>query len=116
RGDIEAGIQNKQWLIINADGSVDSQSDGVTFVERRESLETRLTERLQELERLKTTFASDAAAVAAFDAEIQFVRNELQRLGADASGNVHVDFIIVDNVVAKGGSINVSGKYLAGSG
>ncbi|KUG05437.1 hypothetical protein ASZ90_017119 [hydrocarbon metagenome] len=122
-GTIKVGIRNRQALIINSDGTIEEQSEGVTFTRKEDSLSNAL---LQELDRLLVLSAqySGTEAGAAFDAEIAFLMNDLEAMGNIIYVNgtpflqrdVTVEFIVVDDVWAQSANINVTGDYLLGSG
>ncbi len=122
-GTIKVGIRNRQALIINSDGSIEEQSEGVTFTRKEDSLSNAL---LQELDRLLVLSAqySGTEAGDAFDAEIAFLMNDLEAMGNVIYVNgtpflqrdVTVEFIVVDDVWAQSGNINVTADNLVGSG
>ena len=124
-GLLDAGIYNKQYLVIEQDGTISSQSEGVTVTKTTENLVTNLLDRLRELYELRAAFGLDPQARGAFDAEINYVRQQLIALGypIEESGtgewiaeSVEVDFLNVGDVLARGGNISVTSDFLAGSG
>ncbi len=125
-GFLDAGIQNKQFLIIATDGTIEQQTDGVSFTITNENLATNLVERLKQLYELRAAYGTDPDAQAAFTAEINFVKQQLRQMGYPATDpnegssfivdKLNVQFINVADVLARGGNINVTGDYLAGSG
>ncbi|MCA3120832.1 MAG: leukotoxin LktA family filamentous adhesin, partial [Rhodocyclaceae bacterium] len=125
-GVVSAGIQNKQRLVIGTgaagqDDSIVEQSEGVRVSFSNENIVTNMLNDITRLTSLRAQYAGDPDAVAAYDAEIGRVRNELVQQGfATPDGVPVVDitsrFINVGEVRARGGDVNIRGEFLAGSG
>lgn len=122
-GTVAAGIQNKQFLTIDQNGTPSLQTEGVRFTTSVENLVTNIFNEITRLSRARAAYAGNPDAQAALDAEIARLRAELADLGyADTANNnipvetVNATFINLDDVKARGGNINVTGNFLAGSG
>ncbi|MEN6412388.1 MAG: hypothetical protein ABFC84_06420, partial [Veillonellales bacterium] len=143
-GALHAGIQNKQRLVLNDDPRNDSlteansgyytpiiaeQTDGVTFTAKDENLVSNAFTRLDNLFKLRTAYAKDPTAYAAYDSEINYIYQELVSLGyaqalQDATGNtvyvalknVRANYVTLDDIKARSGDITVQADYLSGSG
>lgn len=125
-GEVAAGIQSRQELEFNRSGTLVTQTEGVRFTTRQEDLVANLIADLQDFEELREAYAGNANAQAAYDNEILRIRRQLADLGytADPSDpdntipvlEVLADFIVVDDVRARGGDIAVEAGSLLGSG
>ncbi len=145
-GLLHAGIQNKQRLIIDRRLEPDFDEDGKP-VERetfaiaeitegisnpkitQEDLVTNAFNRIAYLKRLQIQYTNDAAATSAYQAEINYLEQELLRQGyadivvkPDGSTSIfpilslQAEFINIDDIWAKTGDVNITGDYLAGVG
>ncbi|KPK77738.1 MAG: hypothetical protein AMJ79_02265 [Phycisphaerae bacterium SM23_30] len=113
-GTVRVGIQNQQSLIISSTGAVMDQSEGVYFARLENvSLNNALQERINELKKLENEYKDVPDIRDAFYTERRFLENKLAELGGET---VIVDFIVVDDVKASPGNINVTGDYFVGSG
>lgn len=125
-GEVAAGIQSRQALEFDGTGALVTQTEGVRFTTRQEDLVANLIDDLQDFEELREAYAGNANAQAAYDNEILRIRRQLADLGytADPSDpantipvlEVLADFIVVDDVRARGGDIAVEAGSLLGSG
>ena len=123
-GLVHAGLHNKQRLVVEADGTVSEITDGVTYTITEEDLVNNMFTRLSMLYELRNAYAGNSSVAAAYQSEINFILNELLELGyarqVDGTilpiANVPVRFINIGSVQARGGDINVTADYLAGSG
>ena len=132
-GTIELGINNQQSLTIGKDilavPTDYTQTGGITFVQTIESLSADLGQQLLRLEGLIAAYAGDMNAVNAYSADIQQLEQQMQQLGlgefqTDNTGQKvfvpitsgAVPFITVSPILAKAGTITVSGDNLLGGG
>jgi filamentous hemagglutinin family protein len=125
-GEVAAGIQSRQELEFGPTGALVKQTEGVRYTTRQEDLVANLIADLQDFEELREAYAGNANAQAAYDNEILRIRRQLADLGytADPSDpantipvlEVLADFIVVDDVRARGGDIAVEAGSLLGSG
>ncbi|MCW5623517.1 MAG: leukotoxin LktA family filamentous adhesin, partial [Burkholderiales bacterium] len=120
-GTVKAGIQHNQFLTIGANGQVaigsdglPIQSEGVTFSRiENVSLANELQTRINQLRALAIEYAQVPEIAGAFTAEADFLEIKLADLGGS---NPIVDFIVVDDVLARSGDVRITGKYLVGQG
>lgn len=142
-GLVDAGIQNKQRLVINYTGanpnniyderniSIGEKTEGVRYTISSEDRVANLFNEIARLTTLRGQYAGDAASEAAYDNEINLVTQQLLDDGlatletvTNAQGvrvsqlvplnAAPVKYINVQNVLARGGDINVTGDYLVG--
>ena len=142
-GLVDAGIQNKQRLVINYTGanpnniyderniSIGEKTEGVRYTISSEDRVANLFNEIARLTTLRGQYAGDAASEAAYDNEINRVTQQLLDDGlatletvTNAQGvrvsqlvplsAAPVKYINVQNVLARGGDINVTGDYLVG--
>lgn len=84
-GLVRAGAQNKQFLVINEDGSIARQDRGVTFKRTDENLYTTLVDEIKRYEELIQQYSAQAtnpAQQSANDAAVASFRGEIERLSA----------------------------------
>ncbi len=117
-GIVKAGIQNKQYLTIRTDGTVDAsdpqgQSDGVTFTETQENLSNNIDAQIAAYEQLKLDFSDLTDVVAAYQAEIDRLNAQKGQL---AGLNTNVTFINVDGIFAQSSNIHIEADSLTGAG
>ena len=117
-GIVKAGIQNKQYLTIRTDGSVDmndpqSQSDGVTFTRTQENLSNNIDDQIAAYEQLKIDFSSLVDVVAAYQAEIDRLNVQKSQL---AGLNTNVGYINVAGIFAQSSNIDIKADNLSGTG
>jgi len=72
-GAVEVGFLKNQTLVIDVNGNVTTQTDGITFSATEESLALNLIQERQHWYDLKAEYAGDAVSVAAYQAEINRV-------------------------------------------
>jgi len=119
-GSLEVGIQNQQILVIEADGSVSTQTDGVIFIKTKYEMHTKILEELELARRMREEY-SGTAAEDAFEAEIIRLQGELILLGHQKNvdgvmeESVWADYIVVDDIWAQSANINILGT-LTGTG
>ncbi len=91
-GVVRAGVENQKYVLINADGTFDF--DGTTLSEQLGdfsltsiSIAGNILDRIEKLKHLKSEYAGDATAVAAYQSEIDFLQYKLVELGLDDPDN-----------------------------
>jgi len=117
-GIVKAGIQNKQYLTIRTDGSVDTndpqgQSDGVTFTRTQENISNNIDAQIAAYEQLKLDFSALPDVVAAYQAEIDRLNTQKAQL---AGLDTNVGYINVAGIFAQSSNIHIKGDNLTGSG
>ena len=121
-GQVRAGVHAQQTLTINESLKATEQSPGITFTIEQRNLATEVQDRLDELYDMLENYEGVAVARDAFRAEINLLERRLSELGgndrdgAGAPRNVKVQFIEVDPILARPGSIAVTGDSLVGAG
>jgi urease beta subunit len=123
-GRLEAGVHSNETLII--DGSLDAatQTNGIDFSIDERNIATNLEARIDELQEQLANTEGDEVADAALEAEIRLLQRRLQELGGgeDSDGdpvpvkNLTAPFIVVEDVRAGPGAIDITGDALVGSG
>ncbi|WP_018410451.1 leukotoxin LktA family filamentous adhesin [Methyloversatilis thermotolerans] len=142
-GLVDAGIQNKQRLVINYTGAnpdniyddaniqVVEQTEGVHYTISTEDRVASLFSEIDRLTTLREQYSGDAASEAAYDNEINRITQQLLEEGLASRELVTnengvqvyqlvpleaapVKYINVQDVLARGGDINVTGDYLVG--
>lgn len=96
-GDVRVGIQRKQALEINIDGTIKTQTDGITYSAEFKEIAKDILERIQELNELIAEYALDdegadaSIAVKAYESEISFLEKKLDDMGyiADSQGGFY---------------------------
>lgn len=123
-GSLEVGIQNQQILIIEADGTVSTQTDGVVFIRTKYEMHAKILEELELARRMRDEYAGTAAAHS-FEDEIIRLQGELIQLGHQVytqngqtliEQSVWADYIIVGDVWAQSSNINILAGSLSGQG
>ncbi len=103
-GTAETGTKRKQHLTIggnyvdDASGTskvwvadLSDKTDDVTYTHTNESISQGMTDRLNELYKLRAQYLGDATATGAYDAEILFLQNKMVSMGlANWNGDVFV--------------------------
>ncbi|MDX2182860.1 MAG: leukotoxin LktA family filamentous adhesin [Gemmatimonadaceae bacterium] len=123
-GEVAAGIQSRQELEFDVTGALVTQTAGVNFDTLDDvDLVANLIADLQNFEELREAYTGNANAQAAYDNEILRIRRQLADLGytADPANTIPViqvlaDFIVIDDVRARGGDISVEAGSLLGNG
>jgi filamentous hemagglutinin family protein len=123
-GRVHTGIQNKQEIVFDADGKAVTQTEGVSFHRTTENVVANMFSRLNQLYQLRANYAQDPAASAAYDAEINYIKQELLSLGyAEQHGseivpitNIERDYINLHDIEARAGNVFVEADSLTGSG
>jgi filamentous hemagglutinin family protein len=121
-GEVRAGVHAQQTLTIDEDLTASEQSPGITFDVEVRNLAAEVQERLDELYAMLADYDGVEVARDAFEAEISLLERRLKELGgngddnAGAPRNVQVQFVEVDPILARPGSIDVTGDALAGGG
>ena len=123
-GTVETGIQDEQTLTINEDGSVATQSPGITFTDSEESEANDLMMEFNYWSGLAQVYAGTTAG-GAYQAQANMVGQEMQQLGLSTSNGAGstayltsyvVPYITVNNIFAQEGTINVNGSALVVNG
>jgi len=118
-GVVEAGTQNKQYLTIRSDGTIDVAdpfgiSDGITYTVSTEDLSNKLQQDVDLYTEYRDAFAGEFNDVAAaYQAEIDRLNVQI---GALAGVNDTVDIISVDGIWAQSGNIEIASDSLIGTG
>lgn len=135
-GEVAAGIQYRQRLVIARDGSYTERSEGVTLpvLEADVDIVARMRAELDEYMALAAAYQSNPAAAAAYENEADRLRQQLRTLGLTANpdddGNdgltpvreeagkasITADFLTIAGVRARGGDIAVEAGSLVGTG
>ncbi|WP_217637543.1 hypothetical protein [Desulfuromusa kysingii] len=91
-GSASAGVENRKFVRINPDGTFDF--DGTSLSEQVAGFELtsisiagNILARIEKLKNLKSEYAGDATAVAAYESEINFLQYKLLELGLDDPDN-----------------------------
>ncbi|MCW8962189.1 MAG: hypothetical protein OQL16_00240 [Gammaproteobacteria bacterium] len=118
-GIVRAGTQNKQYLTIRKDGSIDLNdpfglSEGITYTLSTEDLSDKIQQDIDLYTQYRDAFIVEFPDVgAAYQAEID--RLTVQK-NALSGVNDTVDIFYIDGIWAQSGNIEVGGNYLSGSG
>jgi len=121
-GRVRAGVHAQQTLTIDESLQATEQSPGITFDVEVRNLAAEIQDRLDELYANLENYEGVAVARSAFEAEINLLERRLSELGGNDDANagapqdVQVQFVVVDPILARPGSIAVTGDSLAGSG
>lgn len=126
-GQILAGVNNIQNVTINADGSVtftNPEAD-LTYTVTNESLSNNILNEIEYYKQLKAAYSSSAVLAGAYQAEIDRLQSELERLGqveiAPDGSKLYsvvdnVDFITFSDISSNRGDINIDANSVTGSG
>jgi len=128
-GTVRVGTERSQELEIMKDGSVLTQTKGITFTHSTEDVALKLVEQWEKWKQLFSEYEGDPIAQAAYMAEISRVEQQMRDLGlftkvTDPDGKERIiytarytsPFITVDDIWAQAGTINITGDDLVGSG
>ncbi|MGE0335313.1 MAG: hypothetical protein AB7Q76_08500 [Gammaproteobacteria bacterium] len=137
-GEVAAGIQYRQRLVIARDGTYAERSEGIALPVREDDVDivALMRAELDEYLALAEAYRGTPAAAAAYENEADRIRQQLRTLGLtadpDASGDdgltpvredtaagtasITADFLTIAGVRARGGDVAVEAGSLVGTG
>ncbi len=135
-GEVAAGSQYRQRLVIERDGTYSERSEGIAAPLLAEDVDivALMRQELDEYVALAAAYQSNTAAAAAYENEADRIRQQLRTLGLTAnpddlgddgltpvretagSASITADFLTISGARARGGDVAIEAGSLVGTG